>query len=38
VDDLLACALAKTPRERFASVRDMTAAIEGVGKAAQRIA
>jgi serine/threonine-protein kinase len=38
VDDLLACALAKTPRERFASVRDMVAAIEGVGRAAQRIA
>jgi Protein kinase domain len=38
VDDLLACALAKTPRERFASVRDMMAAMEGVGKAAQRIA
>ena len=38
VDDLLSCALAKTPGERFASMRDMVAAIDGVGRAAQRTA
>ena len=38
VDDLLGCALAKTPRERFDSMRALMAAVEGVGEAAQRIA
>jgi serine/threonine-protein kinase len=38
VDAVLSCALAKTPGERFASMRALATAIESVGEAAQRSA
>jgi serine/threonine-protein kinase len=37
-DGILACALAKTPGERFPSIRALMGAIEGAGEAAQRSA
>jgi serine/threonine-protein kinase len=38
VDDILACTLAKTPGERFDSMRALMGALERVGEAAQRSA